>query len=116
MQVMQAIGSVGTGLGTAVRERVERRKILFAKDEPRLKRFIRDVPELLNKALGKGDDLADFSHKNVDAAAVPVRKHSSAAYRSAGLMSFWYPSFFSSSARGAMCRASRPRLRKYPSP
>jgi len=54
-RMMKSIGSVGTGLGAAVRERVERRKIRFAKDEPRLRRFIKDVPALLNRALEKGD-------------------------------------------------------------
>jgi len=54
-RMMKSIGSVGTGLGEAVKERIERKKIMFAKDEPRLKRFIKDVPELLNKALSKGD-------------------------------------------------------------
>ena len=44
-RMMKAIGSVGTGLGTAVKERVERRKIRFAKDEPRLKRFIKETEE-----------------------------------------------------------------------
>lgn len=51
---MQHIGSVGTGLGQAVRDRVERREIRFAKDDPRLKEFIADVPELLNESLGRG--------------------------------------------------------------
>lgn len=54
-RMMKSIGSVGTGLGAAVKERIERRKLRFAKDEPRLKRFIKDVPELLNGALRKGD-------------------------------------------------------------
>lgn len=51
---MQHIGSVGTGLGQAVKERIERRDIKFAKDEPLLKEFIQDVPELLNQCLDKG--------------------------------------------------------------
>lgn len=54
---MSAVGSVGTGLGQAVKERIERRQIKFAKDEPLLKDFIQDVPELLNKALSKGEDI-----------------------------------------------------------
>ena len=56
-RMMKAIGSVGTGLGEAVKERIERKKILFAKDEPRLKRFIKDVPELLNTALRRGEQV-----------------------------------------------------------
>ena len=51
---MSKIGSVGTGLGQAVKERIERREIKFAKDEPLLKDFIQDVPELLNGCLDKG--------------------------------------------------------------
>ena len=51
---MNKIGSVGTGLGQAVKERIERRDIKFAKDEPLLKDFIQDVPELLNSCLDKG--------------------------------------------------------------
>ncbi|MCX5785374.1 MAG: adenylosuccinate synthetase [Elusimicrobia bacterium] len=54
-RIMNNIGSVGTGLGEAVKERIERRKIRFAKDEPRLKPFIKDVAGLLNKALSNGD-------------------------------------------------------------
>ncbi len=54
-RMMKTIGSVGTGLGEAVKERIERKRIKFAKDEPRLKRFIKDVPALLNRALQKGD-------------------------------------------------------------
>lgn len=54
---MSAVGSVGTGLGQAVRERIERRNIKFAKDEPLLKEFIQDVPELLNGALAQGQDI-----------------------------------------------------------
>jgi len=53
-RMMGKIGSVGTGLGAAVRDRVDRKKLLFAKDHPRLKKYVRDVPELLNKALAKG--------------------------------------------------------------
>lgn len=54
---MSAVGSVGTGLGQAVKERIERRELKFAKDEPLLKEFIRDVPELLNKSLANGEDI-----------------------------------------------------------
>jgi adenylosuccinate synthase len=54
---MQSVGSVGTGLGQAVKERIERRPLKFAKDEPLLKDFVKDVPELLNKALAVGGDI-----------------------------------------------------------
>lgn len=54
---MQHIGSVGTGLGQAVKDRIERREVKFAKDEPRLKPFIRAVPELLNSALDRGEHI-----------------------------------------------------------
>lgn len=54
---MSHIGSVGTGLGQAVKDRIERRNVKFAKDEPLLKEFIQDVPELLNKALDRGEDV-----------------------------------------------------------
>lgn len=54
---MAHIGSVGTGLGQAVKDRIERRDLCFAKDEPLLKEFIQDVPELLNQALDKGQHL-----------------------------------------------------------
>ncbi|WP_428043545.1 adenylosuccinate synthetase [Candidatus Avelusimicrobium faecicola] len=54
---MSHIGSVGTGLGQAVKDRIERRNVKFAKDEPLLKEFIQDVPELLNKALDRGEDI-----------------------------------------------------------
>ena len=53
-RMMGKIGSVGTGLGAAVRDRVDRKKLRFAKDEPRLKKYIKDIPELLNKALARG--------------------------------------------------------------
>ncbi len=56
-RMMGKIGSVGTGLGAAVRDRVERKKLRFAKDESRLKKYVRDVPELLNKALSKGSSM-----------------------------------------------------------
>ena len=51
---MNKIGSVGTGLGQAVKERIERRDIKFAKDEPLLKDYIQEVPELLNNCLDRG--------------------------------------------------------------
>lgn len=54
---MKHIGSVGTGLGQAVRERIERRDIKYAKDEPLLKDYIQDVPELLNKSLDNGGQI-----------------------------------------------------------
>ncbi len=54
---MSSVGSVGTGLGQAVKERIERRPMKFAKDEPLLKEFIQDVPELLNKSLAAGEDV-----------------------------------------------------------
>lgn len=54
---MSHIGSVGTGLGQAVKDRIERRDVKFAKDEPLLKEFIADVPELLNRALDKGGQI-----------------------------------------------------------
>lgn len=53
-RMMGKIGSVGTGLGAAVRDRVDRKKLKFAKDEPRLRKYVKDVPELLNKSLAKG--------------------------------------------------------------
>lgn len=54
---MNHIGSVGTGLGQAVKERIERREIKFAKDEPLLKEFIQDVPALLSRCLDQGGDI-----------------------------------------------------------
>ena len=56
-RLMGKIGSVGTGLGAALRDRVDRKALRFAKDEPRLKKYIKDVPELLNKALAKGSKM-----------------------------------------------------------
>lgn len=53
-RMMKRIGSVGTGLGEAVKERIERKPITFAKDEPRLKPYIRETAVLLNKALSAG--------------------------------------------------------------
>ncbi|MHB0995461.1 MAG: adenylosuccinate synthetase [Elusimicrobiales bacterium] len=54
-RMMGKIGSVGTGLGAAVRDRVDRKALKFAKDHPRLKRYVKDVPELLNRALARGE-------------------------------------------------------------
>jgi adenylosuccinate synthase len=54
---MASIGSVGTGLGQTVKERIERREIKFAKDEPRLSKYIKSVPELLNKSLQNGEEM-----------------------------------------------------------
>ncbi|PIU19650.1 MAG: adenylosuccinate synthetase [Elusimicrobia bacterium CG08_land_8_20_14_0_20_59_10] len=56
-RLMGKIGSVGTGLGAAVRDRIDRKKLMFAKDHPRLKKYVKDVPELLNKALAKGSKM-----------------------------------------------------------
>ncbi len=56
-RMMGKIGSVGTGLGAAVRDRIDRKELRFAKDEPRLKKYVKDVPELLNKALAKGSKM-----------------------------------------------------------
>ncbi|MBU2530241.1 MAG: adenylosuccinate synthetase [Elusimicrobia bacterium] len=56
-RMMKTIGSVGTGLGEAVRERIDRKKIKFAKNEPRLNKFIKDVPSLLNKELAKNKQI-----------------------------------------------------------
>lgn len=53
-RMMKNIGSVGTGLGTAVRERVERKPVKFAKDDKDLRKYVKDVPEILNKELEKG--------------------------------------------------------------
>ncbi|MCX5784042.1 MAG: adenylosuccinate synthetase, partial [Elusimicrobia bacterium] len=53
-RMMKNIGSVGTGLGEAVGDRIKRREIKFAKDEPALKGYIADTAELLNRELGKG--------------------------------------------------------------
>lgn len=52
--LMDSIGSVGTGLGIAIKDRVERKNIKFAKDYNELKKYIKDVPQLLNKELSKG--------------------------------------------------------------
>lgn len=51
--LMGSIGSVGTGLGIAIKDRIERKNIKFAKDYKELKKYIKDVPELLNKELSK---------------------------------------------------------------
>lgn len=52
--LMESIGSVGTGLGIAIRDRVERKNIRFAKDCPELKDYIKPTVELLVKELEKG--------------------------------------------------------------
>jgi len=54
---MKKIGSVGTGLGTAIKERIERKKIKFAKDDPYFKKYIKDLPELFSKELEKGKNI-----------------------------------------------------------
>ncbi|HUT86395.1 MAG TPA: adenylosuccinate synthetase [Elusimicrobiales bacterium] len=51
--MMDKIGSVGTGLGQAVLDRINRENIKFAKDEPKLKGYICDTVEFLNKGLTK---------------------------------------------------------------
>ncbi|MBI4656953.1 MAG: adenylosuccinate synthetase [Elusimicrobia bacterium] len=56
-RIMKSIGSVGTGLGAAIRERIERKRIKFAKDEPVLKKFVKNVPEILNNALEKNKNV-----------------------------------------------------------
>lgn len=56
-RIMNKIGSVGTGLGQAMVDRINRQNIRFAKDEPSLKNFICDVSEYLNKELSKGNSL-----------------------------------------------------------
>lgn len=53
-RMMKTIGSVGTGLGQAVLDRISRKEITFAKDEPALKQFIGDTVETLNTELAKG--------------------------------------------------------------
>mgnify|MGYP001130701787 CR=1 FL=1 len=52
--LMGKIGSVGTGLGIAIRDRIERKKITFAKDVKKLKKFIKPVYEILYNAIVKG--------------------------------------------------------------
>ncbi len=52
--MMKKIGSVGTGLGVAIRNRIERKQIKFARDCSELKDFIKSVPELLNKEIERG--------------------------------------------------------------
>lgn len=52
--LMNTIGSVGTGLGVAIRDRIERKKIRFAKDVKELSKFIKPVAEVLNSAISKG--------------------------------------------------------------
>jgi adenylosuccinate synthase len=53
--IMNTIGSVGTGLGAAVTDRINRQNIKFAKDEPLLKNYITDTVEYLNKQLAKDE-------------------------------------------------------------
>jgi adenylosuccinate synthase len=52
--LMANIGSVGSGLGIAIRDRIERKKIKFAKDVPELKKFVKPVYEILHSAIVKG--------------------------------------------------------------
>ncbi len=52
--LMGNIGSVGTGLGIAIRDRVERKEIKFAKDYPELKKYIKPVSEILVNEIKKG--------------------------------------------------------------
>ncbi|MCX7641472.1 MAG: adenylosuccinate synthetase [Elusimicrobiales bacterium] len=54
LHLMGNIGSVGTGLGIAIRDRIERKKILFAKDCPQLKKYIKSTYEILVKEIEKG--------------------------------------------------------------
>jgi adenylosuccinate synthase len=56
-RMMKTIGSVGTGLGQAVADRISRKEIVFAKNEPALKEFIADTVEVLNTELAKGSQL-----------------------------------------------------------
>lgn len=51
--LIHKIGSVGTGLGIAIRDRIERRHIKFAKDCPELKKYIKPVYEILINAIEK---------------------------------------------------------------
>jgi adenylosuccinate synthase len=53
-RMMQTIGSVGTGLGQAVLDRISRKEIRFAKDDPALRPYIGETTILLNEALEKG--------------------------------------------------------------
>lgn len=55
--LMGSVGSVGTGLGYAVRDRIERKEVKFAKDDPRLASFIVNVSEELNKLLDHGNNV-----------------------------------------------------------
>lgn len=55
--MMDKIASVGTGLGQAVVDRINRCNLKFAKDEPELKNFICDTSQYLNKELEKGNSL-----------------------------------------------------------
>ncbi|MBI5254862.1 MAG: adenylosuccinate synthetase [Burkholderiales bacterium] len=50
------VGSTLTGTGAAVSARINRLSdVRFAKDEPRLKRYIADTAELLHSAVGRGE-------------------------------------------------------------
>jgi adenylosuccinate synthase len=53
--MMNKICSVGTGLGQAVVDRINRCDMKFAKDVSELKDFICDIPQYLNKELSKGN-------------------------------------------------------------
>jgi adenylosuccinate synthase len=53
-RMMNNIGSVGTGLGVAIRDRIDRKKIRFAREEKELKKYLKDVPDFLNRELEKG--------------------------------------------------------------
>lgn len=55
--IMGDVGSVGTGLGEAVKDRIDRNEVKFAKDVPELSGYVTDVPELLNKCLEKGQNM-----------------------------------------------------------
>ncbi|MBW3011735.1 adenylosuccinate synthetase [Candidatus Woesearchaeota archaeon] len=55
---MKGIGSVGTGVGKCLRDRVERKpNFVFAKDVPELKHFITDVTGEIHGRLKKGEDI-----------------------------------------------------------
>jgi len=51
---MTEIGSVKTGVGKALRDRVERKDIHFAKNEPQLEKYITDVAGEINKGISRG--------------------------------------------------------------
>jgi adenylosuccinate synthase len=52
--LVNKVGSVKSGVGKAVRDRVERKDILFAKDVPELEPYLADVSLLVNKDIEKG--------------------------------------------------------------